>query len=184
MHTTCCNGLIMIRKAHVDDVALLPDIERAAGTAFRDIGMAGVADDEPPPMNQLLNYQGAGRAWVAGDELNRPVAYILVDIVDGCAHIEQVSVRPEYARQGLGRDLIDAAAAWAQQNELRALTLTTFADVPWNAPYYARLGFSTIPDNQLSAGLRSIRDHEAAIGLDAWPRVAMQRPVGPSVSGR
>lgn len=58
-----------------------------------------------------------------------------------------------------------------------ALTLTTFADVPWNAPYYARLGFEAVPPERLTPGLRAVRDHEATVGLDAWRRVAMRRPL-------
>lgn len=69
-----------------------------------------------------------------------------------------------------------AGTGWTG-NGLPTLTLTTFADVLWNAPYYARLGFDVIPNRELSAGLRGLREHEAAIGLDAWPRVAMRRPV-------
>lgn len=34
----------MIRSARVDDLPVLGDIERAAGAAFRDLGMAAVAD--------------------------------------------------------------------------------------------------------------------------------------------
>ena len=58
------------------------------------------------------------------------------------------------------------------------LTLTTFAEVPWNAPYYARIGFRVLADAELSPGLRAIRAHEAALGLDRWPRVCMRREPG------
>ena len=51
------------------------------------------------------------------------------------------------------------------------------ADVPWNAPYYARLGFRVLAPDQIGDGLRRIRGHEAALGLDRWPRVVMYRPV-------
>lgn len=55
------------------------------------------------------------------------------------------------------------------------LTLTTFAYVPWNAPYYARLGFEIIPPDHVAPGLRDVRQHEASAGLDAWPCVVMSR---------
>lgn len=109
------------------------------------------------------------------DELDRPVAYLLLDVVGGAAHIEQVSVHPSHAGQGKGRRLIEKAAEWATLQGYPVLTLTTFADVPWNAPYYARLGFEIIPPDQLTPGLEEIRHHEASIGLDAWPRVTMKR---------
>lgn len=174
----------MIRAARVDDVELLAEIERRAGERFREIGMDAVADDEAFPVGEVLGYQRAGRAWVATDDLDRPIAYLLVDLVDGAAHIEQVSVRPDHAGRGVGRSLIETAAEWAGQRGLTALTLTTFADVPWNAPYYTRLGFSVVEGDALTAGLRRIRDHEAALWPDAWPRVVMRRAVGPTVSGR
>lgn len=56
-----------------------------------------------------------------------------------------------------------------------ALTLTTFTDVPWNAPYYARCGFRRLDDGELTPGLREISEREAAHGLDRWPRVCMRR---------
>lgn len=166
----------MIRAAHFDDVALLADIERAAGAAFCDVGMAAIAGDEPLQVSDLLGYQRTGRAWAPPTTSTDP-SPTSFDVVDDCAHIEQVSVHPGNARLGLGWALLDTAAAWAHQRGLPALTLTTFTDVPWNAPYYARLGFRVIRPDLLSPGLHRIREHEAAIGLDAWPRVAMHRPV-------
>lgn len=167
----------MIRTARYDDVAALSDIERAAGAAFREVGMGVIADDDPSPVGELLGYQRDGRAWVATDEGDRPGGYLLLDVVDDAAHIEQVSVHPGHARHGLGSALIDAATEWARHRRVPTLTLTTFSNVPWNAPYYARLGFHAIAADELSAGLRRIRSREEALGLDAWPRVAMRRPV-------
>ena len=42
-----------------------------------------------------------------------------------------------------------------------AVTLTTFRDVPWNAPYYERLGFRTLAADEITPGLAAIRAHEA-----------------------
>ncbi len=159
----------------MEDVKSLADIERAADAVFRSEGMATVADGETMPINDLLRYQRAGRAWVDIDEANRPIAYLLLDVIDGSAHIEQVSVHPTHAGQGKGRQLIEAAAEWAKQQGYVMLTLTTFAHVPWNAPYYARLGFEIIPPEEITPGLQNIRQHEASPGLDAWPRVVMSR---------
>ena len=160
----------MIREASLTDLPVLRDIERAAGVPFRDVGMAAIADDEPPTIEELTAYQADGRAWVWGDP---PVAYVLAEEVDGYGHVEQVSVHPGHSRRGIGAALVDHVGVWAAGRGLAGLTLTTFADVPWNAPYYARLGFVVVTD--LTPGLRAIREHEAARGLDAWPRVAMRR---------
>ncbi|WP_455352163.1 GNAT family N-acetyltransferase [Streptomyces sp. SYSU K217416] len=164
-----------IRLASAAELPALQDIERAAGEPFRALGMAAIADDEPPPLDLLARFQSAGRAWVATDERDRPVAYLITDVVDRAAHIEQISVHPAAARRGLGRALIDHLAAHAYAQGLAALTLTTFAEVPWNAPYYARLGFHVVDGPALTPGLREILRAEAAHGLDRWPRLCMRR---------
>lgn len=152
----------------------LQEIEDSAGEAFREVGMDLVADDPPPGEDVLSAYIRSGWAWVSVDA-NVVVAYLVAEVVDGALHIEQVSVHPDYAGRRLGQGLIERAAAEALQTGLDALTLTTFADVPWNAPYYARLGFDPVPEEDLTPGLTAIRDEERSHGLDRWPRLAMRR---------
>ncbi|MCI3907464.1 GNAT family N-acetyltransferase [Streptomyces spectabilis] len=166
-----------IRVVDPGELPLLQDIERAAGRCFRDVGMPEIADDEPPTLAELAHYRRAGRAWVAVDDGDRPVAYLLADHVDGALHVEQVSVHPDHARRGVGRALIEHLADTAKAGGIPALTLTTFAEVPWNAPYYARCGFETVDEASIGPELRAVRQKEAAHGLDRWPRVCMRRPV-------
>ncbi|MFD9264082.1 GNAT family N-acetyltransferase, partial [Streptomyces sp. NPDC059538] len=82
---------------------------------------------------------------------------------------------PDRARRGLGRGLMEHLAEFAARGGVPALTLTTFTEVPWNAPYYVRCGFRLLDDAGLTPGLREIRDREAAHGLDRWPRACMRR---------
>ncbi|MFD9076316.1 GNAT family N-acetyltransferase [Streptomyces lasiicapitis] len=167
-----------IRAVHGGELARLQDIERAAGRCFRDIGMAEIADDDPPTLDELARHRRAGLAWVAADPADVPVAYLLADPLDGDLHVEQVSVHPDHAHQGIGRSLLEHLADRAAAEGVPALTLTTFRDVPWNAPYYARCGFVLLEDAELGPGLRDVREKEAAHGLDRWPRVCMRRPLG------
>ncbi|MEU2313715.1 GNAT family N-acetyltransferase [Streptomyces albidoflavus] len=166
-----------IRAVHQAELTALQDIERAAGVWFREIGMAEIADDEPPPVAELARYARSGLAWVAADGEDRPVAYLVAERVDGNLHVEQVTVRPESARRGVGRALLDHAAGRARSEGAAALTLTTFTEVPWNAPYYVRCGFRPLAERELTPGLREIRRAEAAHGLDRWPRCCMRREV-------
>lgn len=170
-----CKDLPPLRLATYRELPLLQDIERAAGTPFAEFGMTAVADDEPPSIEELQRYCDAGQAWVHLGSENRPDGYLLADIVDGHVHIEQVSVHPDHARAGIGRMLIEHVAGWARDRGHRALTLTTFVDVPWNGPYYERLGFRFRDDAHLGPELREIRDAESRHGLDRWPRAAMRR---------
>jgi GNAT superfamily N-acetyltransferase len=119
----------------------------------------------------MTDFVRAGLAWVAADDSDVPMGFLVADIVDGCLYIAEVGVHPRSARQGLGRQLIEHTAT----GEYPALILTTFRDVPWNAPYYQRLGFVNLADDEVTPGLRAIREYQATIGLDRWPRVCMRR---------
>ncbi|MFE2754192.1 GNAT family N-acetyltransferase [Actinosynnema sp. NPDC059335] len=157
-----------IRTARPDDLPLLPPIERASGEPFRDIGMPEIADDDPMPLDALRRLH----VWVAADP--HPVAWAAVRELDGAAHVEQISVHPDHARRGIGAALLDHVGHWAAARGLTALTLTTFRDVPWNAPYYRRLGFDEVAEP--SPGLAAVVAAEAARGLDPAGRVCLRRP--------
>lgn len=158
----------MIRRAERRDFERLQEIERVAGKAFAAVGLEFVAEDEPFSVAELSDLLAHDGLWVYGDPA---MAYIATVPVDGLLHIEQVSVDPAYARRGIGRALIDHAAGRAGT----AVTLTAYTDVPWNGPYYERLGFRPLADSELTEGLRRIRAHETAHGLDIRPRQAMRR---------
>jgi ribosomal protein S18 acetylase RimI-like enzyme len=166
---------VRIRTVREEELPLLREIERAAGECFRDVGMPEIADDEPFPVEVLAAYRRSGLAWVAADDGDRPVGYLIAEVVDDAMHVEQVSVHPSCARRGIGRSLLGHLADVATSAGLPALTLTTFAEVPWNAPYYERCGFRRLDEGALPPGLREIRRREAAYGLDRWPRVCMRR---------
>ncbi|WP_280493907.1 GNAT family N-acetyltransferase [Nocardia farcinica] len=169
--------MVSIRAAVEADLCVLQDIERAAGKPFADVGMTEVAEDEPPTLATLREYLAEDRAWVCVDASDRPIGYLVLDLVDGNAHIDQVSVHPDHSGHRLGKQLIDHAVAWARDHGLPAVTLTTFVDVPWNGPYYARLGFHVLTPETETPGLRALRAAEAAHGLDRWPRQCMRADV-------
>jgi GNAT superfamily N-acetyltransferase len=167
--------VVLIRAAQAAELPAVQAIDRATMRMFCDIGMPEIAQYDPWPLGDLAARQEAGRLWVAAGQTDAPVAFLMASLVDSCLHVEQVSVDPGSARRGLGRTLLDHAADQASAVGLPALTLTTFADVPWNAPYYTRCGFRVLHDAEITPGLRAIRHREAALGLDRWPRVCMRR---------
>ena len=96
-----------LRTARVADVPRLREIEVLAGVAFRALAMDAVADDPPPDAAEYEELVDAGRAWVATVDDDRPIAYVVVDLVDGQAHVEQVSVDPRRRGHGIGAALIE-----------------------------------------------------------------------------
>ncbi len=163
-----------IRPARPADGPTLQAIERLAGEAFRAAGMPDIADDAPDSLDALAEYASDGRSWVAVDSFDTPIGYLLVDLVDECAHIEQVSVLPDHQGSGVGRALIDHVQAWARRQSLAGVTLTTFRDIPWNAPLYRHLGFRELGDHEIGPELREVLAEEAADGLDPTLRVCMR----------
>jgi GNAT superfamily N-acetyltransferase len=168
---------LRIRPARADDGSALGEIERLAGVRFRDVGLPDIADAEPATVETLSEYAHAGRSWVAVDDDEQPIGYVIVDEVDGNAHIEQLSVRPDHQGSGVGRGLVDQVRAWATENQRPAVTLTTFSDVPWNRPLYEHLGFTVLAEDEIGPELRAVRDHEATLGLDPALRVCMRSAV-------
>jgi hypothetical protein len=58
------------------------------------------------------------------------------------------------------------------------VTLTTFRDVPWNAPYYERIGYRALREDEIGPELRALMAREAGHGLDPALRVAMAVDLG------
>lgn len=168
-------GRLTIRPATADDSDVLRQIERLAGQRYREVGLDHVADDDPDSWEALAAYARDGRSWVAVDL--GPVGYVLVDVVDGCAHVEQVTVRPDHQGSGVGRALLEQVRRWAIATGRPAITLTTFRDVPWNRPLYEHLGFRVLADDEIGPELRAVRAREATHGLDPTTRVCMLRPI-------
>lgn len=170
-------GAVTIRLAVPADIPAIQAIEIAAGRLFAEIGMHDVAEDGAHETAVVMRYISAGRAWAAESD-GRVCGYALADVMDGAAHLEQVTVDPEWGRRGIGRRLIEAVVGWAKADGRSALTLLTFRDVPWNGPYYARLGFAELPDDRLGPELAALRRHEADLGLDIDARGAMVLRLG------
>jgi len=166
-----------IRVATPSDLDTLAALEVEAGQLFRSVGMPEVADHDPE-LEGLRRGQGRGLVWVA-EEDGEVAGYVVAALVDGNAHIEQVSVAPAHARRGIGATLVGQVEAWGRSQGAPATTLTTFRDVAWNGPYYARLGYREMSGAQVGPGLAAAMDHEASLpGIDAARRCAMVKPNG------
>ena len=130
--------------------------------------MDEIADGEPMWLDDWPRY--VERTWVC--EVDGVVAgFVMCEELGDAVHIEQLSVDPAFGRRGIGAALVAHACAAARG---RPVTLTTFRTVPWNRPYYERLGFREVTDP--SVELRARFEVEAAAGLDPLTRVMMTRP--------
>ncbi len=166
---------IRIRPTTLSDVAALSAIERAAAGRFRDIPeLAWLADGEVIPAEQHLDYAERGLSWLALAN-DQPVGFVLAEAHPSSLFIVELSVDLDWQGKGIGRQLIARVADCARKRGLTALMLTTFRDVPWNAPFYARLGFEMM--TRLTPELRQKREEETAHGFAYESRCAMRLPL-------
>lgn len=164
-----------ITPARPNDLSLLPAIELAAAKLLAGHAPESVLT-ETTSQEELKDAQSHGHLWVAlADDV--PVGFAHVEVIEPtAAHLEEIDVHPEHGRRGLGSRLVLAICTWAATAGYRSVTLTTFRDVPWNMPFYARLGFEVIPPDELSPALISVVQDETCRGLDPTHRVVMRRP--------
>lgn len=162
-----------IRLAALQDAAHLPAIEQSAAQLFRtEPGLEWLAAGPgmAPPEHERLILQGS--VWVAEVSPGTLAGFLCAEAFGPELHVWEVSVHRAWQRTGLGRRLLRCARDHAAARGLAALTLTTFADLPWNAPAYARLGFHLEADP--GPRLQGVLDAEAAHGLPKARRVAMR----------
>jgi hypothetical protein len=78
----------LTRLARPTDADRQRTVERAAGARFLTVDMTAVAAEEPMSAETLAAYARSGRSWVATDRDDRVTGYVVVDVIDGCAHID------------------------------------------------------------------------------------------------
>jgi len=163
-----------IRLARADELESLRDVELAAGTLFAGIGLQEVAASDPLSFDFLQAQQRAGLVWVAADANDVAVGFAAASEIEDAIYLNEISVHPAHGRRGIGRSLIETLCDWAEANGYPAVTLLTFQDVPWNAPFYSRLGFRPVDTAALHPDVRRWVEEDFA----AWAplkRVYMRR---------
>ena len=165
---------VTIRLAREDEIETLRRIERSAAQAFRLIeAFSWLAVGDVQSAERHRNLIGKGTNWVAATGGGDPVGFLSAEIVGRDLHIWEISVDHLQQGLGIGRGLIQHALEDAARRGLDAVTLTTFRTIPWNCPFYERLGFRTLDDAELSPRLADVLDEEAEHGLARDTRCAM-----------
>jgi GNAT superfamily N-acetyltransferase len=161
-----------ITLARPRDVPKLAGIELAAATLLDGHAPASVLNESTDEA-ELREAQAEGRLWVALDS-DVPVGFAHVHMLaPDMPHLEEVDVHPGHGRRGIGAQLVRAACDWAARSAHGTLTLTTFRALPFNMPFYAKLGFEESPTSALRPELAAVVRDEAARGLAIERRVVM-----------
>lgn len=168
------DGYRIRMRVAVDDPALV-DVENRASELFRDHGLPDVADASVPDVAVLRVMMAGQKVWVAVDATEYPVGFAVAGAIDGYLHLRELSVDPAHGRKGLGAALVETVVAEAGTGNYAGTSLTTFRDLPFNAPFYARLGFAVMPLDAAPAALKAQFLSEMPPGIDPGARVLMLR---------
>jgi GNAT superfamily N-acetyltransferase len=158
-----------IRLSLPEEFAVLEEVERAADVLF----LERFRPETWPPTES----RAADPGFVLVAANGGPIGFAHVLEADGIAHLEQVSVLPEHGGRGIGGVLVEAAKGEARTRGYGRLTLRTYADVPWNAPFYKKLGF--VVEDPATDFHRALVATEERLGLDRYgARVQMGVSLG------
>ena len=163
-----------IRQSRAGDLVLLADIERAAGALFASAGIGEVDTDDVAELRFVESVARAAGVFVATKD-DKPVGFILSAPLDVHFHIYELSVHPDHGRQGLGRRLVEWVCEAAAARGFKAVTLSTFIDVPWNGPFYAGCGFRVLDPAEWTPALYLAHYCEEEMGLPLERRCFMRR---------
>ncbi|EKY28024.1 acetyltransferase, GNAT family [Brevundimonas diminuta 470-4] len=165
--------MIRVRPTCEADIGRLDAVERSAATLFCTLpDLAWTADDRTAGPDVHRTAVAQSLSWVAIDAADQPIGFLIAAETDADLHILELSVAAEHQGRGAGRALMAAVRQEAKVRAKQAVALTTFSTVPWNAPFYARLGYAALTFAETPAYLREILAAEAAHGLN--DRVAMK----------
>lgn len=163
----------IVELARKEQLFRIPIIQRSAAGMFSAADLPDHIRYGVTNPRTLRRACAESRLWVALDSNAEVVGFALVDIVDDIAHLDELGVLPASGRQGIGTRLIETVIAWSRANGFPGLTLVTFRHLPWNAPFYKKLGFIELSPANTSAGLKDLLDAEARAGVDIRMRIGM-----------
>jgi GNAT superfamily N-acetyltransferase len=162
-----------VRPVRAADLRRLGPLEEAGGPLFEEAFGDLTGDPLMSPAPRGADRDDTPGFLLVVGPVGEPVGFAHVEVVDGFAHLAQLSVHPDAMRQGIGSALVRAAMREARDLGHDRLSLTTYRDLPWNGPFYARLGFVETAHPEPFEVRR--RREEQRIGLDRHgPRVVME----------
>jgi GNAT superfamily N-acetyltransferase len=163
-----------LRLARLEDAGAMPAIERAAAEAFADEpSIDPLRTRSEADFARLIRKGHSLVAHVnegAGEAL---AGFLVAERFSRELHIWEMDVAPQFQRRGIGAGLVRAAQIDARNSGIAALTLTTFRDLAWNAPFYTRLGFEEVTALDAHPRLAGELANEVDDGLPADRRCAM-----------
>jgi ribosomal protein S18 acetylase RimI-like enzyme len=165
--------MLTIRYGDLNDLAQVGKIEIAAATLFPENRIPQPHESLPEKVlieaikNQLLFCVEK----VCVEKEDELVGFASCHIYRKNLHLDEISVHSDHGKQGIGTKLLEKVLEEKQKRQLKACTLTTFEDIPWNAPFYQKHGFEILEEKNVPRHVAAMLREERSLGLKK--RVAM-----------
>ena len=162
-----------IRLARPDDAEAYHRVEEDAATLLHEEpSLAGIP---LPPSGTADHYRsviakGNCLSATVGDEV---VGFAASGRLGRELHLHELSVARAHQGKCIGATLLRALAIDARNCGMRAITLNTYRDIPWNGPFYARHGFVEVENFEGREHLAESLEAAVALGLPRERRCAM-----------
>jgi GNAT superfamily N-acetyltransferase len=174
MHSARATDSISVQLADRKHLGAIPGIEIAASTLFTEADLPLCLRHKVTEMSHLRAAADDERLWVAVTGQQKPVGFANAAVLDETAYLEELDVLPEFGRQGIGTRLLSSVVNWARDARYPCLLLVTFRHLPWNAPFYNRLGFEIIDSREQGPQIAGLIEEEGRAGIDVSKRVVMR----------
>jgi ribosomal protein S18 acetylase RimI-like enzyme len=162
-----------LRLAQPEDAEGFHEVEEdAARLLSREPSLDGLPI---PPSRSPEEYRGMirQRHCLTAISEDQVVGFAATSRIAREVHLHELSVAIAFQRRRIGATLLNALKIDCRNSGVRAITLHTFRDISWNAPFYARHGFVVIEDLQAYPRLAAGHAEAVAFGLPAERRCAM-----------
>jgi ribosomal protein S18 acetylase RimI-like enzyme len=133
-----------LRLARPEDAGAFHRVEEDAAEVLRAAPeLAGLAIPASRSEQDYLRLIRRGHCLsaVAQDEV---IGFAAAAPAGRELHLHELSVARSWQRRRIGATLLEALAIDARNSGFTAITLTTWRDIAWNAPFYAAHGFVEI----------------------------------------
>jgi GNAT superfamily N-acetyltransferase len=163
-----------IRLASPEDIPHLRALEDEAGMRFSGLELIDEALDPNFPLDEMARLIDLRQVWI-GCVNGERAGFVIASVREMGAYLDELHVLTAYGRRGFGGRLLAHACEWARSYGHASITLSTFRDVPWNAPFYRKHGFRDLQATEWTPGMRAILWREAEHGLRIDARLFMRR---------
>ncbi|MCD5975597.1 GNAT family N-acetyltransferase [Pseudomonas quasicaspiana] len=160
------------RLSCAEDVPDLCRISAEARLRYRTFpSLAHIAE---APALAPLRFEACRVVLALDSNSHKIMGFAAMRPLDGLLYLDNISVRPSASGMGIGANLLSAAIEHAESLGVRAVSLTTFREPPWNGPWFRKHGFLTMPGAYIGEGLKQVMDRQR-VTLDATTRETLWR---------